>query len=115
MFELRANGPSVVSGEPSIVTVLSPRADAANGEAIDEILVTEIADDAGQPDCDLGGVHVRQIAERIHRHDVLHIVGIALRGDRGGPALAFARDLENVELVDGGREIEVVDDALTGR
>ena len=83
------------------------RADAADGETVDEVFVGRIAGDAGEADGDLGGIHVRQVSERIHGDDVLHVFGVALRGDGGGPALALTGDFEGVEFVDDAGEVEI--------
>ena len=85
---------------------------AADREAAQVAACVELAIDAGQADGDLAGVHVREVAERIGGGDVLQVVGIPIRGDGGGVALALAGDLEGVELVDAGREIEVAHGAL---
>ena len=76
------------------------RTDATDRETVDEVFVREIAGDAGQADGNFGGIHVRQVSERIHRDDVLHVLSVALGGDRGGTALALAGDFEGVEFVD---------------
>ena len=51
----------------------------------------QVARDAGQTHGDFAGAHVGQVAERIHGDDVLHVVRVALRGDRGGTALRVRR------------------------
>ena len=82
-------------------------ADAADGETVDEVFVGRIAGDAGEADGNLGGIHVRQVSERIHGDDVLHVLGVALRGDGGGTALALTGDLEGLEGVDDARQVEI--------
>ena len=88
------------------------RTHPAHGEGGDEAGFIGHGGDAGQVDRDFARAHVRQIAERIHRRDVLEIGGVALRGDGGGPALALAGHLEPLEPVDARRQIEVLHGAL---
>ena len=87
---------------------------AADRDAGDVALVVEFAGGARQAHGEFAGAHVGQIAEGIHRDDVLHVGGVALRRERRRIALALAGDFEFGELVNGRREIEIAHRALTG-
>lgn len=93
---------------PSIVTTFSPGPIPRMINPPISPPAPEVRRDSGEADRDLAGVHIRQIAERIRRGDVLEVFGVALRGDGGGIALAFADDLELFQCIDRRREIEVV-------
>ena len=88
IVDVRAAGQRPLAGQWRAVErdAVESRADAADGEAVDEIFIAQIAGHPRQPDRDLARIHVRQVAEGIHRDDVLHVVGIALRRDRRRPA-----------------------------
>ena len=109
VVHVRAAGEGALAGEWRAVErdAVEAGADAADGETVDEIFVGRIAGDAGEADGHFGGIHVRQVSERIHGDDVLHVFGVALRGDGGGTALALAGDFEGVEFVDDTGQVEV--------
>ena len=109
VVHVRAAAERALAGERRAVEsdAVEAGANAADGETVDEIFVGRIASDAGEADGHFGGIHVRQVSERIHGDDVLHVFGVALGGDGGGTALALAGDLEGVEFVDDARQVEI--------
>ena len=68
-----------------------------------------------QADGELGGVHIRQVGERIHGRDVLEVIGVALLGHRGGKPLFDASDLEGIQHQHRARQDEVAHGGLAGR
>ena len=112
---LELEGPAVAErGERAAVhgDVAHGGAHAANVELVVQPLVGRAAGDAGEAHHDFARAHVRQVAKRIHRDHVLHVVGVALFGDHRGVALALAGDPERLEFVDARREVEVARDAV---
>ena len=91
------------------------RIHAADHEAPADALVRWTAGDAGEPHHDFAGAEVGQIAELVHRDDVLHVDRIALFGERRGGAFAFAGHLELGHLVNSGGEVKIAHSALTRR
>ena len=94
--------------------VVERRVHAADVEAVGEAFIGGAAGDAGETLDDFAGTHVGQVAEGIHGDDVLHVGGVALFGDHGGIAFAFAGDLERLKFVDAGGEFEIAGDRLRG-
>ena len=80
-----------------------------------ESLVLRNRSNAGQPHHHFADAHVRQVAEGVHRHNILHVVRIALHRERQGIALPFASDLEGIQFIDTGREREILGHALAVR
>ena len=104
-----------IGDEPSVDGhAIQRRAHPAHGQAGDVALVVEVAGHTGEAYREFAGTHVGQISERIHRHDVLHVVRIPLRGDRRRAALTLTGDLKFLQLVDSGREVEITHGALAG-
>jgi len=83
------------------------RVHAADHHGGDVALLFELRH-AGHAHDESADVQVGDIAERVGGHDGFDVVGIALRGDRGGIALALAGDDELVELVDRGGQRQFV-------
>ena len=95
------------SSPPSTVTVLSAGAMPRTLNRRRALRRSGLPATAGQPHHDFARAHVGQVAERIHRHDVLHVVGVALRRDRERVTLALARDLEGVQTVDAAGKLKI--------
>jgi hypothetical protein len=85
---------------------VTARSHPADGEADDVALVAQVARHAGQEHRELARVHIRQVSVGVERDHVLHVGRVALGGQRGRVALAFAGDRERVEPVDRRGEVE---------
>jgi hypothetical protein len=83
------------------------RSCTANRETDDVVFVAETPGHPGQAERHFARRHVGEVAERIHRRDVLEVGGIALRGDCGCGAFAFAGDREGLHTIDPGGKIEI--------
>ena len=86
---------------------------AADVEPIGESFISRTAGDAREPHDDFTRAHVRKVTESIHGDHVLHVVRIPLFRNHRGIALTLAGDLERLEFVDAGRQVEVAHSALT--
>ena len=91
------------------------RIHAADHEAPADPFVRRAAGDAGEPHHNFTGAEVREIAELIHRDNVLHVGGVAFFGQRRGVALAFAGHFELGHLVNARGEVKIAHSALTRR
>ena len=89
-------------------------AHAAHADDFDDFVTRVAESNAGQTDREFGGVHVRHVAELIHRRDVLEVVGVALLGQRGREALFGTGDFERVEHEHRAAQDEVADGWLAG-
>ena len=88
---------------------------AADHKGVVEALHLRDRRDARQTHDDLAHAHVRQVAEGIHRDDILHVVGIALHRQGQGVALALAGHLEGIQFIDTARQLDVAGRALAFR
>ena len=88
---------------------IETRRHAANREAEAVAGIVKVADHPGKPHRHFARVEVGQIAELIHRDHILHVVGVAFRGDGRSKSLALPGHLEGVEFVDLGRQVEIAD------
>ena len=75
--------------------------------------ISRTAGDAREPHDDFTRAHVWKVTESIHGDHVLHVVRIPLFRNHRGIALTLAGDLERLEFVDAGRQVEVAHGALT--
>ena len=113
-LELAVEAADVGHQVPVDVDAVERRGGAADEDARDVALVVELRGHAGEPDRELAGAHIGQVAVGVEGRDVLEVVRVALGRQRQRVALALAGDAELAEPVDGGREVEVLDAAAGG-
>jgi hypothetical protein len=87
-------------------------AHAAHTDLLDNLIAGIRKRHSGEPDRQLGRVHVREIRQSVHRCHVLQIVRVPLRRHGGGNALLLTGYFKRIEHQHGAAHVEIPGDRL---